>query len=130
MFELDFRSRIPIYEQLVDRFRELIISGVLKPDGQLPPVRVLAGDLTVNPNTVQKAYRELEHQGYVYSVPGKGHFVMPAVAGDQSARRDKLRQELRRIVSELKYLGMNYEEISSIVKDQILESKGGRPQDD
>ncbi len=130
MFELDFRSRTPIYEQLVDRFKELIISGVLKPDEQLPPVRVLAGELTVNPNTVQKAYRELEHQGFVYSVPGKGHFVRPTAPSDQPARLNRLRQELRRVVSELRYLGMNYQEISSIIEDQIFDSKGGHPQDD
>ncbi|HBQ26608.1 MAG TPA: GntR family transcriptional regulator, partial [Syntrophomonas sp.] len=71
MFELDFRSRIPIYEQLVDKIIELIINNVLKPDEQLPSVRVLASELTINPNTIQKAYRELEYQGYIYSVPGK-----------------------------------------------------------
>lgn len=130
MLELDFRSRTPIYEQLVGRIKELVINGVLKPDEQLPPVRVLAGELTVNPNTVQKAYRELEHQGYIYSVPGKGHFVMPAIPRDQSARLDKLRQELRRIVSELHYLGMNYQEISSIIEGLNPNSKGGHPQDD
>lgn len=129
MFELDFRSRTPIYEQLVDRFKELVISSVLKPDEQLPPVRVLAGELTVNPNTVQKAYRELEYQGYIYSVPGKGNFVMPAVAGDQPARLDKLKQELSRIVSELHYLGMNYQEISSIIEGLIPGLKGDQQDD-
>lgn len=130
MFELDFRSRIPIYEQLVYRFKELVINGVLKPDEQLPPVRVLAGELTVNPNTVQKAYRELEHQGYIYSIPGKGHFVMPTIPRDQSARLNKLQQELRRIVSELYYFGMSYQEISSIIEDLNSNSRGGHPQDD
>lgn len=130
MFELDFRSRIPIYEQLVYRFKELVINGVLKPDEQLAPVRVLAGELTVNPNTVQKAYRELEHQGYIYSIPGKGHFVMPTIPRDQSARLNKLQQELRRIVSELHYFGMSYREISSIIEDLHSNSRGGHPQDD
>lgn len=130
MFELDFRSRIPIYEQLVYRFKELVITGVLKPDEQLPPVRVLAGELTVNPNTVQKAYRELEHQGYIYSIPGKGHFTMPTIPRDQSARLNKLQQELRRIVSELYYFGMSYQEISSIIEDLNSNSRGGHPQDD
>ena len=84
MFELDFRSRIPIYEQLVDKIIELIINNVLKPDEQLPSVRVLASELTINPNTIQKAYRELEYQGYIYSVPGKGSFIKPAVSGDNT----------------------------------------------
>ncbi len=130
MFELDFRSRTPIYEQLVNKFKDLIISGVMKSDEQLPSVRTLAGEMTVNPNTVQKAYRELEHQGYIYSVPGKGHFVMPAVPQNQSARLDKLKLELASIVSELHYFGMDYQEISSIIKDLIPNLKGGHEQDD
>ncbi|HEX3033069.1 MAG TPA: GntR family transcriptional regulator, partial [Bacillota bacterium] len=77
MLQLDFRSRIPVYEQLIDRIKEQIIHQVLKRDEQLPSVRELAIELTVNPNTIQKAYRELEHQGFIYSVPGKGSFVQP-----------------------------------------------------
>jgi GntR family transcriptional regulator len=129
MFELDFRSRIPIYEQMVARFKELVISSVLKPDEQLPSVRVLAGELTVNPNTVQKAYRELEHQGYIYSAPGKGHFVMPAVPGNHLARLNKLKQELARIVAELHYLGMSYQDISSVIEGLIPGLKGGQQDD-
>ena len=77
MFELDTRSRKPIYEQLVDKLKELIINEVLKPDEQLPSVRQLAQELTINPNTIQKAYRELENQGFIYSQKGKGSFVNP-----------------------------------------------------
>jgi len=65
MFELNLRSRAPVYEQLVEKIKELIINNVLKPDQQLPAVRVLASELTINPNTIQKAYRELEHRGYI-----------------------------------------------------------------
>lgn len=71
MFELDVRSRVPIYEQLVEKIKELIIKGLLKEHEQLPSVRALSNDLTINPNTIQKAYRELENQGYIYSIPGK-----------------------------------------------------------
>lgn len=71
------RSRKPIYEQLVDKLKELIINEVLKTDEQLPSVRTLAQQLTINPNTIQKAYRELEIQGFIYSVKGKGSFVNP-----------------------------------------------------
>jgi len=71
MFELDFRSRIPIYEQLVDKIIELIINNVLKPDEQLPSVRVLASELTINPNTIQKAYRELDIKAYLFGSPVK-----------------------------------------------------------
>ncbi len=66
MFDLDIRSRKPIYEQLVDKLKELIIHEVFKADQKLPSVRLLAKELTINPNTIQKAYRELEHQNYIY----------------------------------------------------------------
>lgn len=129
MFELDLRSHAPLYEQLVDKTKELIINNVLKPDEQLPTVRVLAGELTVNPNTIQKAYRELEHQGYIYSVPGKGNFVMPAVAGNNTARLQTLGSHLRRITSEMLYLGMSVPEIVALIESNISEDKGGQVND-
>jgi GntR family transcriptional regulator len=125
MFELDFRSRVPIYEQLVEKFKEMVINHILKPDEQLPPVRTLAGELTINPNTIQKAYRELEHRGYIYSIPGKGHFVLPAAPPDRSPRLDKLKQELLGIVSEMRYLGLNQEDIVSMVATSISDHEGG-----
>ena len=120
MFELDLRSRAPIYEQLVAKIKELIITNVLKADEKLPTVRMLASELTINPNTVQKAYRELEYRGYVYSVPGKGNFVKPNVAKDNALRMQTLEKELVRIMSEMIYLGMTSHEIIALVptKDQ------------
>jgi GntR family transcriptional regulator len=123
MFELDFRSRVPIYEQMVDKFKELIIRNILKPDEQLPTVRVLAAQLTVNPNTIQKAYRELEHLGFIYSVPGKGNFVAPAISGLLQERKEHLKQELLKIAAELNYLGVNTEDIISWING--ADAKGG-----
>lgn len=77
MFELDVRSRKPIYEQLTDKVKEMILHGILQTDEQLPSVRTLSQQLTVNPNTIQKAYRELEREGYIYSLQGKGSFIAP-----------------------------------------------------
>lgn len=128
MFELDFRSRVPIYEQMVEKFKELIINNILKPDEQLPTVRVMAGQLTVNPNTIQKAYRELEHLGFIYSVPGKGNFVAPAVAELQKERLENLKQELLKIVAELNYLGVKPEDILSWIKGSG--DKGGQERHD
>lgn len=71
MFELDIHDRKPIYEQLMEKVKEMIMYGSLQPDEQLPSVRALSAQLTVNPNTIQKAYRELEREGYIYSVQGK-----------------------------------------------------------
>lgn len=75
MVQLDYRDARPIYTQIVDNFRSQIVSGILLPGERLPSVRELAGELTINPNTIQRAYRELEMDGWVASVPGKGSFV-------------------------------------------------------
>lgn len=129
MFELDLRSRAPIYEQLTEKIIELIVTKVLKADEQLPTVRVLAGELTVNPNTVQKAYRELEYRGYIYSLPGKGNFVKPTVPEQNTARLKTLEAELLRIISEMSYLGMSPRQIMNIVQHSLPESRGGMPND-
>ncbi len=129
MFELDLRSRAPMYEQLVEKIKELIINNVMKPDEQLPAVRVLASELTVNPNTIQKAYRELEHRGYIYSVPGKGSFVRPAVPGNNAARLQSLENELSRIVSEMLYLGTPPQEIINQIKTRLAKEQGGKMDD-
>ena len=75
MVHLDYRDARPIYTQIVDGFREQIASGILQPEDRLPSVRELASQLTINPNTIQRAYRELESQGWIATVPGKGCFV-------------------------------------------------------
>lgn len=129
MFELDLRSRMPIYEQLVEKIKELIINNVMKPDEQLSAVRVLAGELTINPNTIQKAYRELERRGYIYSVPGKGSFVRPAVPGNNAARMQTLENELAKIVSEMLYLGATPQIIINQIKTQFFNDEGGKKDD-
>lgn len=75
MITIDYQSRVPLYEQIVERFQLLILKGVLKPDDQMPSVRSLALKLSINPNTIQKAYAQLEQQGYIYPVKGRGNFV-------------------------------------------------------
>lgn len=125
MFELDLRSRIPIYEQLVEKFKELIISEVLKKDEKLPSVRALASEITINPNTIQKSYRELERQGYIYSIPGKGNFVASIVNNENSEKISKLKEKLIKILSEAMYLGMKKEEIEKIVLEIDETIKGG-----
>lgn len=125
IFELDLRSRLPIYEQLVERFKELIIREVLKTDEQVPSVRVLAKQLTINPNTIQKAYAELENQGYLYSVPGKGSFVAGVVLKPQSEKLAALKKELIKITSEMMFLGLEKEEIIRIIGQTEEMVKGG-----
>lgn len=111
MLQLDFRSRVPVYEQLTQKIKELIVHSVLKSDEQLPSVRELALELTVNPNTIQKAYRELERQGYIYSIQGKGNFVKPIDNIESSRQKEDLIEQLRKITAELLYLGVPIEEI-------------------
>ena len=83
MIQLDYRDARPIYSQIVDNFRNQIISGILLPGEKLPSVRELAGELTINPNTIQRAYRELEMDGWIASVPGKGSFICGVPLGPQ-----------------------------------------------
>ena len=75
MIVIDYQNRKPIYEQIVERFQTLIITGAIEPDSQMTSVRSLAVDLSINPNTIQKAYSVLEQEGYIYPVKGRGNFV-------------------------------------------------------
>lgn len=128
MFELDVRSRKPIYEQLTGKIKEMIMHGILQADEQLPPVRTLSSQLTVNPNTIQKAYRELEREGYIYSLPGKGSFVAPLQAERNESKRAELREELLRLMAEAVYLGFTESEISQLYR-QVLEQREGEKHD-
>ena len=75
MVVIDYQNRKPIYEQIVERFQMLIVKGILEPDSQMPSVRALATELSINPNTIQKAYAVLEQEGYIYPIKGRGNFV-------------------------------------------------------
>ncbi|WP_456271326.1 GntR family transcriptional regulator [Bacillus sp. AK031] len=129
MFELDLRSRKPIYEQLVEKLKEMIINEVLKVDEQLPSVRTLAGELTINPNTIQKAYRELETQGYIYSVKGRGSFVNPAVRIQNTMKVEKVTSELERLIAEGLYLGISTVEMIDLINRTAKSVGGGRNND-
>ncbi|UBH13578.1 GntR family transcriptional regulator [Macrococcus armenti] len=125
MISIDNRSRVPIYEQLINGFKVQIINGVLLPDEKLPSVRQLAQELTINPNTIQKAYRELEYLGYTYSVPGKGSFVNTIQNEMNKERIQMLTETLNKTVNELLFLGLTKEEII-----QAIESMEGDHHDD
>ena len=90
MIILDYKDRRPLYEQIVDKFSDMILKGVLKPDEKLPSVRNLAMELSINPNTIQRAYMELEHRGFLYSVKGRGNFVC-----DNDHLKEERKQEIR-----------------------------------
>ena len=123
MINLDLKSRVPIYEQLVDKVKQLIIQGVLKPDEKLPSVRSLAQELTINPNTIQKAYRELEREGYIYSLPGKGSFVGQVTEQENSRRINSLIHDFEQVASELLYLGALKGKLIKIL-EQLEDERG------
>ena len=76
MISINYRDPRPVYEQVSDGFKKLIIAGLIKKDEKMPSVRELASQYAINPNTIQRAYRDLESEGYIYSVPGKGSFAV------------------------------------------------------
>ena len=104
MISINYRHPRPIYEHIKFSLRRLILSGTMQPDERLPSVRELSAQLAVNPNTVQRAYRELEAEGYIYSVAGKGSFVANDNQVDQG-RINKLLAQFDEAVTELSYMG-------------------------
>ncbi len=109
MLSINYKDPRPIYEQVRDAIRQLILSGAIKPEEKLPSVRELAGTLAINPNTIQRAYRELEAAGLINTVAGKGAF---ATSDGRAAarRREELTECLRQTVRELRLLGMELED--------------------
>lgn len=118
MFQLDMRSRVPIYEQIISSIKELAVRGVLKPGEKLPSVRELSRQMTINPNTIQKAYQELERQGIIYMERGKGTFISPDIqATNKDSRIKDLKENLRKILVECIYLGINQQELKDMITD-------------
>ena len=119
MLNLDYRGARPIYEQVRDGLRRLMVSGIIQEGEQLPTVRAMATSLAINPNTIQRAYELLEAEGYVSSVPGKGSFAAPHHQVD-STRRDGLLRVFDDTATELMFLGLSADTLS-----QRLTNLGG-----
>lgn len=122
MIKLDMQSRKPIYEQLKEQILRLTMLGILSEDEKLPSVRSLARDVGINPNTVQKAYQELERDGIIYTIGGKGSFV----ASDQSSRQQRKKEALDRLAVAVKQAydcGCEEAEILKQVEESIREGK-------
>ncbi len=123
MFRIDPLSRQPVYEQLIDQLERLVLSGLLPPETQLPSVRSLSVELSINPNTIQKAFSELDTRGIIYSVPGIGCFVSPqAVSLLQEHTRRKL-SNLRALTAELALGGIGKDEIIACI-NEVFEERG------
>ena len=106
MISINYRDPRPIYEQVRDALRKLIVSGSLPSDQKLPSVRELASSLAINPNTIQRAYRELEQEGYICTVPGKGSFACARTDVDEE-RKSALLHQFDETVGELLYIGVS-----------------------
>ena len=115
MLTINYRDPRPIYEQIMDELRKMIISGVFGADEKLPSVRELAQRLAINPNTIQRAYRELELSGYIYSVAGKGNFTAARHEVD-AGRKAALLEQLAETARELRFLGVGDEELIECLK--------------
>ena len=116
MISLNYRDSRPIYEQIKDGFKKLIATGAIGTDEKLPSVRALATQLSINPNTIQRAYAELEGEGYTSSVPGKGSFAAPRSEADQ-ARKAEGKAHFRALAAELRSLGVSKEELCALIEE-------------
>ena len=115
MLNLDYRDARPIYEQVRDGLRRLMVSGIIQEGEQLPTVRAMATSLAINPNTIQRAYSQLETEGYVYTVSGRGTFVCE-VREQNRQRRAEVTARVQPLMEELRDLGMTREEWTDLWK--------------
>ena len=122
MLHIDFRDARPIYEQVADGIEDLSIHGALAADEQLPSVRQLAVELSINPNTIQRAYAELESRGVIYSVKGRGNFI----AGDSAGLRERRLQEIAKQIAALVQAARDLGADDALLRTWLLEKEGSK----
>lgn len=129
MIILDYKDRRPIYEQIVEKLKELMLLDALKEHDPMPSVRNLAMDLSINPNTIQRAYAELERQGYIYTVKGKGSFVAENGTMKENRKKEVLIQ-VSEAIDEAIRTGISGEELKRMVEIQYSAAnrQGGEEQ--
>lgn len=124
MIKIDSRNSRPIYEQIIDAIKENILKGILRPGDKLPSVREMSSMITANPNTVSRAYMELERQGVTETLRGKGTFVSsnykPKV---EEESMEKLKDDIKKIIVEAYYMGIEKEDMIEIIEDLYKEVK-------
>lgn len=121
MIILDYRDSRPIYEQVVEKFKLLILKGVLAQDEKMPSVRNLAMELSINPNTIQRAYATLESQGYIYTVKGKGNFVSDKASLIKDYQKE-ISSQLNEICKQAASAGMSREEFITLVNESVSDT--------
>ncbi|MCM1026019.1 MAG: GntR family transcriptional regulator [Roseburia sp.] len=120
MILLDYRDKRPIYEQVVEKLERLIVNGALEADSRMPSVRSMGVDLAVNPNTIQRAYNQLEQEGYLYTVSGRGSFVAPE--GEwRDGKKKKMLSEWNLVTQRARESGLSREEL----EEELFRIYGG-----
>ena len=122
MIVLDYQDRRPLYEQVTEKFRTLIYQSALPADSRLPSVRQLAIELSINPNTIQRAYMTLEQEGLIYPVKGKGNFVADTSSIQKKSRKDYCR-EFQKLVRKGRKLGISEKTLTDLVQKEFEEEK-------
>lgn len=117
MFVVDVMSRVPVYEQIIKQVEEQVLTGILKEGDKLPSVRSLSVKLSINPNTIQKAYTELDRRQLVITVPGKGSFISEKAIEVVGANSREKMTELNKIIRELALAGVTKEEIINNIEE-------------
>lgn len=124
MILLDYKDRRPIYEQVIEKFQQMILCGALQAGEAMPSVRSLAMELSLNPNTIQRAYQELERKGYIYSIKGKGSFVSDT-RNAAISRREEIKEELKLCVQKAFAAGISGQELQDMMKQCMEEMNRG-----
>ena len=123
MIILDYRDTRPLYEQIVDKFQMLILSGALEPNSRMPSVRSLAVELSINPNTIQRAYSELERNGFLYTVKGKGNYIAYSDSL-KDVRKQEILEKLRDLKKEALSMGMTVKELTEFLEQEDTAAAG------
>lgn len=128
MIWIDYKDATPIYEQIVSRFKNLIVRGALKPDEKMPSVRTLAMELSINPNTIQKAYMQLEQQGFIYTVKGRGNFVT-GDRGLKDIKQSEIEEKLSLLIDEVHDAGMQIDDMIAYLERRKKEESNKKEGD-
>jgi len=129
LITIDYRDRRPIYQQIIERLENLVAQGILQPESRLPSVRQLAMDLSINPNTIVRAYMELEKRGVIYSIPGKGSFVSPQTAEVINQQKERIYRELAELGQKAIAAGITQQAFTEAAGRLYRQQKGGSAND-
>lgn len=118
MLSIDFRDARPIYEQVVDGIEKMAMHGIYQPDDQLPSVRQLAMELSINPNTIQRAYAELEHRRITYSVKGKGSFISKDCQQLRERKLNEMKEQIQLLAAKAMELGATHQQLLTWIEQR------------